>query len=122
MRAWFGSVTPGVARGAGFTAVLAPVPENAMAATMTAEITTIVMAWAFRGNTPVGFPVWLGRTGRDRTSSFSNSGMCSSRTPRLARQRHTTARSSGAALPRRGHPQLFLACKTHACLADGQIT
>jgi hypothetical protein len=76
-----GSVTPEEAGGAGFGLVLLLEPENAMAAIITMEIATIVIAWAFRGKTPVGFPTMFRRSGRGRGSSFSFSGMYFSRTP-----------------------------------------
>jgi hypothetical protein len=44
MRAWLGSVTPGEGGAAGFGLVLLLEPEKAMAAIITTEIATIVIA------------------------------------------------------------------------------
>ena len=63
MRAWLGSVTPAAGRGAVFAVGLVPVPENAMAAIITAEIAMIIIvgvAW----QDSRGFP---GRVPEDRT-------------------------------------------------------
>jgi hypothetical protein len=57
------------------------VPENEMAAIITAEMATIIIVWALRGRTPVGFPTEFRRTGRGRGSSFSISGINFSRAP-----------------------------------------